>query len=54
MRKRIAEHCGEGLPEAVLGRLLAMEAGELDLILHYAAATQQQASPSPRDLQTAR
>ena len=46
MRRRIAEHCGDALPEAVVGRLLAMEAGELDLILHYPAATQQQASAS--------
>lgn len=43
MRKRIAEHCGDALPEAVIGRMLAMEAGELDLILHYPAATLQQA-----------
>lgn len=46
MRKRIAEHCGGSLPEAVIGRMLAMEAGELDLILHYPSAAQQQARMS--------
>ena len=52
MRQRIAEACGAGLPEPVVGRLLAMEAGELDLILHYPRAARQQV-PGPGHCHTA-
>ena len=44
MRERIAEHCGRELPEPVVLKMLDMEAGELDLILNYPTAAQQQAS----------
>ena len=42
MRDRIAEHCGCDLPEPVIVKMLDMEAGELDLILTYPTAAQQQ------------
>ena len=42
MRDRIVEHCGRNLPEPVVAKMLDMEAGELDLILNYPTAAQQQ------------
>ena len=44
MRDRIAEHCGRDLPEPVVLKMLDMEAGELDLVLNYPRAAQQQVS----------
>ena len=45
MRDRIAEHCGRDLPEPIVVKMLDMEAGELDLILNYPKAAQQQVRP---------
>ena len=44
MRKRLGERFPEGLPEPVVDKLLALDAGELDLLLQYPQAIAGQAA----------